>query len=99
MLTITEYSVELIKDPFGILAGSRYEFLLDLDVPEDDELHTESGVYLRVVYSVEESRERLVSYEFIERQTNQYLDFEMEDDEVKQIEAFCKERLQEISNA
>ncbi|CAG7635723.1 DUF6509 family protein [Paenibacillus allorhizosphaerae] len=95
MFTITEYSVELIKDPFGILAGTRYEFLLDLDVPEDDELHTESGVYLRVVYSVEDNRERIVKYEFLDRQTNQYLDFEMDEEEEKQIEAFCKEHVQE----
>ena len=95
MFAITEYSVEVIKDPFGILAGTRYEFMLDLDVPEEDELHTESGVYLRVVYSVEEGRERIVKYEFFERQSNQYLDFEMDEEEEKQIDAFCKERVQE----
>ncbi len=54
MFDITEYSVELMKDPFGILTGKRYEFLLDLDVPEDDELHHEEGVSLRVIYVVEE---------------------------------------------
>lgn len=91
MLTITEYSVELVKDPFGILTGKRYEFILDIDVPEDDELFSENGLYVRVIYGVDESRSRIVKYEIFEKSTDRYVDIELEDEEVAELEAFCKE--------
>ena len=40
MIKINEYSVEKLVDPFGILMGERYEYLLDIKVEEDDELFT-----------------------------------------------------------
>lgn len=91
MLTITEYSVELVKDPFGILTGKRYEFILDIEVPEDDELFSENGLYVRVIYGVEENRSRIVKYEIFEKSTDKYVDVELEDEEMAAIEAFCKE--------
>lgn len=91
MLTINEYKVVLIRDPFGILAGERYEFLLDIEVPEEDELHSENGSYLRVIYSVEESRTAIVKYEIFEKSTDRYLDFDLDEEEEQQVEAFCKE--------
>jgi hypothetical protein len=96
MLTITDYSREQIKDPFGILQGSRYEFLLDIEVPDDDELYTESGLYIRAIYAVEESRTGLVKYEIFERQTARYLEFELEEDEAAYIEGFCKDHLSDV---
>jgi hypothetical protein len=93
MLTITGYRVESVKDPFGILVGERYEFLLDIEVPEDDELHSENGIYIRVIYSVEEDRTRMIKYELFEKSTDRYLEFDMEEDEEKLVEAFCKENL------
>lgn len=93
MLTITEYSVELIKDPFGILEGQRYEFVLDIDVPEDDELYSESGIYIRVIYNVAESGSRIVKHELYERNSERYIDLELEDEEIAVVDAFCKERL------
>ncbi|MWC27978.1 DUF6509 family protein [Paenibacillus sp. MMS18-CY102] len=93
MLTITEYSVEFIKDPFGILAGKRYEFILDLDVPDDDELYQELGVYARVIYSLEESASRIVRYELRERSTDRYLEIELEDEELAVLADFCREQL------
>jgi hypothetical protein len=95
MLTITSFSVELIKDPFGILSGKRYEFMLDIDVPEEDELYTENGLYVRVIYSVEDSRAGIVKYELFEKSTDQYLEFDLEEDEVGMIEVFCKEHYSE----
>lgn len=91
MLTITEYQVEHIKDPFQILTGKRYEFKLDVEVPEDDELYSENGLYVRAIYSVHEEEGSLVKYDLYEKSTDQYLDFDLEDDEVQQIEAFCRE--------
>ncbi|WP_274364344.1 DUF6509 family protein [Paenibacillus thermotolerans] len=95
MVTITEYSVELVKDPFGIIKGKRYEFILDIDVDEDDELYSEQGVALRVIYGVEEEKQRIVKYDILERNTEKHLDFDLEDDELEEVEAFCKEHLTE----
>ncbi|WP_068774855.1 DUF6509 family protein [Paenibacillus sp. FJAT-26967] len=95
MLTITAYSVEVVKDPFGILAGQRYEFILDIEVPEDDELYTPNGLYLRVIYSVEESGARIAKVDFHESSTDKYLDYDLEEDEIQLVDAFCKENLPE----
>jgi hypothetical protein len=95
MLTITGYTVELIKDPFGILTGKRYEFRLDIEVPEDDELHSDNGLYIRVIYVVDENQERIVKHEIYERSTEQLLDFELEDEELVVVAAFCKDNLPE----
>lgn len=59
MITIKEYEVQLINDKFGILPGNRYEFLLYLDVPEDDELNHENGVYAKVIYVVDGEKKKL----------------------------------------
>ncbi|MCJ8013284.1 DUF6509 family protein [Paenibacillus sp. KQZ6P-2] len=93
MLTITEFQVEHIKDPFRILAGKRYEYKLDIEVPEDDELYSENGLYVRAIYNEQEEGGNLVKYDLYEKTTDRYLDFDLEDDEVQVIEAFCREHL------
>ncbi|MGO4269393.1 DUF6509 family protein [Paenibacillus sp. TAF58] len=95
MFTMTSYTVELVKDPFGILTGQRYEFLIDIEVEEDDELYSESGLYIRAIYSVEEEKSGIMKYELYEKTTQLYLDFDLEDDEVAAVEAFCKAHFQE----
>ncbi|AEI41008.1 DUF6509 family protein [Paenibacillus mucilaginosus] len=95
MFSVTEYSVEKVKDPFGIIEGQRYEFRLDLEVEEDDELYSEQGVYVRVIYGVAENRSGIVKYDLYERSSDKYLEFDLEDEEVQTLELFCKERLQE----
>ncbi|WP_166239508.1 DUF6509 family protein [Paenibacillus turpanensis] len=95
MVNITEFSVEKIKDPFGIISGERYEFLLSIDVPEDDELYTPSGVHVRVIYRVSDGQDGIVKHELLEGGTDKLLDFELEDDELAEVEAFCKEHLHE----
>jgi len=94
MFNIQSCSIETIRDPFGILEGERYELLLDLEVDEDDELYLEEGVSMRVVYKLAEESSRIVKYEFLNRSTNQYIDFEMEEEEAAMVELFCKEQLQ-----
>ncbi|MFF2481869.1 DUF6509 family protein [Paenibacillus sp. NPDC058071] len=91
MLTITGFSVEYIKDPFGILPGKRYEFLVDIEIDEEDELYSEKGIYIRALYSVEESGGRVVKHELIEKETERRLDFELEDEEESELAAFCEE--------
>ncbi|WP_018758173.1 DUF6509 family protein [Paenibacillus terrigena] len=97
MINITAFEVELIKDPFGILSGTRYEFKLDIDVPEDDELWSENGLYIRVIYVVEENRTGIVKYELYEKTTGQYLDMDLEEDEVAAVDAFCQANYGESS--
>jgi hypothetical protein len=92
---ITSFSVEKVKDPFGIIAGTRYEYILDLEIDEEDELYSENGVYLRVIYSVEEGKSRIVKYELYERSTDRYLEFDLEEDELAEVDAFCRDHLAE----
>ena len=96
MITITEFEAQLINDQFGILPGNRYEFLLYLDIPEDDELYNENGVYVRAVYLVDEENKQLLTYSLIERGEDTVLDFELEDDEIKMITDFCEKYYSEV---
>lgn len=95
MFAITTYTVEAIQDKFGILSGNRYEFMLEIEVEEEDELYSENGLDLRVIYKEEDGRTSIVKYEFIEKTTNKYVDFELEDDEADFVDAFCKEHYKE----
>ncbi|WP_438445314.1 DUF6509 family protein [Gorillibacterium sp. sgz5001074] len=95
MFAITAYSVEWVKDPFGIIPGKRYEFNLDIEPDEEDELFSEGGIALRVIYGVEESKQGIVKYEFQEKDTGKYLDFEMEAGEAEAVDAFCREHVGE----
>ncbi|WP_159884117.1 DUF6509 family protein [Paenibacillus puerhi] len=91
MFTVADYSVEAVKDPFGILEGKRYEFIIDIEVPEDDELYSEKGLYIRVIYRVEAGQGSILKYDIHERTTESYLDFDLEDDELAVLQAFCTE--------
>lgn len=95
MLTFTSYTVENVRDPFGILSGKRYEFVINLDVPEDDELYEENGVSARVIYKVEGEEGSLVSYDLLETTTGRLLEFDMEADEEAALAQFCKEHVAE----
>lgn len=95
MLTFKGYNVENVKDPFGILTGKRYEFLIELDVPEDDELYVENGVTVRTIVKVVEEQISIVSYELQETTTGELLDFDLEEDEEEALLLFCKEHLPE----
>jgi hypothetical protein len=95
MVNVTAYTVEQVKDPFGILEGKRYEFILELEVDEDDELYSERGVSLRVIYSVDGASERIVKHDLTEGGTGRYLEFDLEEDELEEVAAFCKEHLSE----
>lgn len=89
MITITNYTVEKLEDPFGILTGDRYEFFLHIEVSEDDELYSEKGLTIKVLYIVDQDNTRMSHYHIIEKGAEKVLDFELEDDEVKTIQEFC----------
>lgn len=91
MIEIQSYTVEKLEDPFGILSGERYEYILEIAVPEEDELYTEKGLQLRVIYVMDENKDQISKYEFIESETQSVLDFELEDDELSMVLQFCKE--------
>ncbi|WP_138494524.1 DUF6509 family protein [Paenibacillus pinistramenti] len=95
MLNIADYSAEYVKDPFGILSGRRYEFRINLDIPEDDDLYTVNGVYARVIVKEEQGTVSMVTYDLLERGTDKILEFDLEEEEEAELEAFCKEHLPE----
>lgn len=92
-MKITEYTIEQLTDPFGILSGERYEFFLDIEVSDDDELFNENGLVLKVIYGVDETGGKILNYSLLERTTNNIIDLALEDDELETIAAFCNEHL------
>jgi len=95
MLTVTEYSVELVKDPFRILPGKRYEFVIDLELDEEDDLYSANGIYVKAVYKVEGEEGSVVGYKLYEKTTGRYVDAELEDEEEAALAEFCKARYAE----
>lgn len=95
MLTVTSYTAEIVKDPFGILSGQRYEFVIKLDVPEEDELYTENGVSVRAIVKVEDGQTSMVSYDLQDSLSGELLDFELEEDEEAELFQFCSGHLPE----
>jgi hypothetical protein len=96
MLTITGHTVEILEDPFGILSGDRYEFILQASVPEDDELYTEKGLGIKVIYVVDEQGARINQYHVFEKGEkgeDTFLDIWLEEEEEELIAAYCKEHL------
>ena len=92
-MEITQFSIEEIKDPTNIIEGKRFEVLLDIEVDEEDELYTEAGVEIRVLVGQKEDTVFILNYFIIDKGTNSYLDFELEEDEEAMILAFCKDEL------
>ena len=67
-MKITSYEVDKLNDPTGIITGDRYEFLLGIEVPEDDELYEdEYSLDLRVILAVSETEERVLQYHIFNR--------------------------------
>lgn len=92
-MEISNHVVRKINDPTGIIEGDRYEYLLDVEVEEDDELFTEGGLELRVIFASDENVQRLVKYHFTDKLSKEVLDFALEDDEEVEILEFCKNNL------
>lgn len=93
-MKITGHTVELLEDPFGLLTGDRYEYFLNIEVDEDDELYTDKGLLLKVLFLVDENNSRILQSYFIEQETEKVLDFELEDDEAKLVKEYCEQNLQ-----
>jgi hypothetical protein len=94
-MDIIGHTVEKLKDPFGLLSGDRYEFFLELDVEEEDELFSEKGTGLKIIYVIDENGPKISQYYFYEKGTEKVLDFALEEDEEETVHAYCKENIVE----
>ncbi|MDN4523066.1 DUF6509 family protein [Fictibacillus fluitans] len=92
-MEITRHSMDKLQDPTGILEGERYEFIIHIDVDEDDELYMKDGIYVKLIYVVTPENSRIVQYSLLENYTNNVLDFELEEEEEQELEAFCKSKV------
>lgn len=92
-MEITQYSVEQIKDPTNIIEGKRYEFLIDVDIDEEDELYREMGIEIRVIIGELDGVYSLKNYFLIDKADQSFLDFALDEDEEAEILAFCQEEL------
>lgn len=95
LLNITGHTVEKLEDPFGLLTGDRYEFFLELDVDEEDELYSENGIGLKVIFVIDGSEEKISSYHFFESGSEKVLDFALEEDEEELVLSYCKKNISE----
>lgn len=93
-MNVIRHTMEELKDPTGILEGNRYEFILHIEVDEEDELYMENGVYIKLIYVALPESSRIVQYQLYEEHTNTPLDFELEDDEVSELQSFCQSQVQ-----
>ncbi len=98
-MEIIDATIEKLEDPFGILSGERFEIFLTLDIEEDDELYSENGVMIKLIYAVDEAQSKIVQYDFIEKKTEQVLDFALDDDEEKVIDVYCQQLINEYVDA
>ncbi|WHZ01364.1 DUF6509 family protein [Neobacillus sp. YX16] len=92
-LNITGHTVEKLVDPFGLLSGDRYEFFLELEIDEEDELFSDKGIGMKVLLVVDEKGSRISHYHLYERGTEKILDFALEEDEELLVFDYCKENI------
>ncbi|MCM3767880.1 DUF6509 family protein [Neobacillus niacini] len=90
---VTGHTVEKLEDPFGLLSGERYEFFLELDVDEEDELYSEKGIGLRVLLGIKANESKILNYHFFEKGSDTVLDFALEDDEEELVLQYCMEHI------
>ena len=92
-MEIGAFSVEEIKDPTNIIEGKRFEFLIDLEVDEEDELYSEAGIEIRVIAGQKEEEVRILNYFLIDKADNEVLDFALEEEEEAMILRFVQQEL------
>ena len=87
------FSVEEIKDPTNIIEGKRFEFLIDLEVDEEDDLYSEAGIETRVIVGQKDEEVRILNYFLIDKADNEILEFALEEEEEEMIFRFVQEEL------
>ena len=98
-MEITAFSVEEIKDPTNIIEGKRYEFLLDVEVDEEDELYSAAGIEIRVIAGQKDEEVRVLNYFLTDKADDKMLDFALEEEEEAMILNFVSEELNKQQNA
>lgn len=96
-MKITSYLVEKLIDPTGILSGDRYEFILDIEVDEEDDLFSKNGIYVKLIFVIDGEITKIAQYQLYERVTDRYLDFALDEEELEQIVQFCQDHFVEKS--
>ncbi|WP_423798830.1 DUF6509 family protein [Neobacillus sp. SAB-20_R2A] len=94
-MNITGHTLEKLEDPFGLLSGDRYEIFLDLDIDEEDELFSDKGVGLRVLFVADESETKISNYHFFEKGSDKVFDFALEEDEEQMVYDYCQNIIKE----
>ena len=92
-MEITAFSIEEIKDPTNIIEGKRYEFLLDVEVDEEDELYSAAGIEIRAIVGQKDEEVRVLNYFLTDKADNKMLDFALEEEEEAMILQFVREEL------
>lgn len=92
-MNITGHTVEKLEDPFGLLSGDRYEFFLDIDVDEEDELYSEKGIGLKIIFVIDENGSKISHYHFFEKVSEKVLDFALEEDEEELVKNYCAQNI------
>lgn len=92
-MNFTNYEYHILNDPTGIMAGERYEFLIDLEVEEDDELFREGGIELRLIFAVDGEKTWVAQHYIVEKRTEQVLEFGLEEDELEEVTAYCHSKI------
>lgn len=90
-MNITGYEFEKLIDPTGILEGDRYEFFIDIEVDEEDEMYSENGLYIRLILAILGEKTWITQYHIYEKTTDKYLDFALEGVEEEELLQFVKE--------
>ncbi len=94
-MEIKYHTAEKLNDPTGILVGDRYEYILNIEVDEEDELYSEHGLGVKLILAVDENGSRIAQYQLYEQVTNKFLDFGLEEDEEEMLKEYCMEHLPE----
>ncbi|OCA90803.1 pullulanase [Bacillus sp. FJAT-27225] len=94
-MEIIGHSVEYLEDPFGLLKGERFEFLLDLEIDEEDELYSEAGTGLKVIFAIEGDKKKIAQYNFFEKESGKVLDLALEEDEEEMVIQYCSNHIDE----
>ncbi|KGR87222.1 DUF6509 family protein [Lysinibacillus odysseyi] len=94
-MEIGAFSVEEIKDPTNIIEGKRYEFLIDIEVDEEDELYSEAGIEARVIVGQKEEEVRILNYFLLDKGDNEIIEFALEEEEEEMLLHFVQEELKQ----
>lgn len=92
-MEITQFTMEEIIDPTGIIEGKRYEFLLDIEVDEEDELYSEAGTEIRLLVGDKGEGPFIINYFIIDKKDEKIIELALEEEEEQLLLDFCKEQL------